>query len=435
VNVLILGNGGREHALAWGLSKSRHLGRLACAPGNAGTASLADNVALDPSNGAEILSFCRREEIDLVIVGPEAPLVAGVADVLRAESVLVFGPSKQAARLEGSKAFAKEIMQAEGVPTARSATVRTVSEATKALEWLGDRVAVKADGLAAGKGVAMAESRDDALEAVRACVEARRFGEAGARVVLEEWLEGEEVSIIALVDGEEVRPFAASQDHKRAYEGDHGPNTGGMGAYAPYPGLDREQLEEVVERCLRNALRGLARRDIPYRGVLYAGLMLTDSGPKVLEYNVRFGDPEAEAILPLVEGDLLELFAATARGELFRAPPLGLRAGSALTVVAASAGYPVSSEAGHPVEGLEELEGRREVLVFHAGTARDAAGRVVTTGGRVLAVTGIGRDLSTARDAAYRALGSIRFQGMFARRDIGSRGLALEAAISKGGAG
>jgi phosphoribosylamine--glycine ligase len=429
---LILGNGGREHALAWCLSKSSRLGRLACAPGNAGTAALADNVALDPANGAEILSYCRREEIDLVVVGPEAPLVAGVADVLRAERVLVFGPSRDAARLEGSKAFAKEIMQSENVPTARSTTVRTVAEAAKALEWLGERVAVKADGLAAGKGVTMAHAREEALGAVRACIETRRFGDAGARVVLEEWLEGDEVSIIALVDGEEVRPFPASQDHKRAYDGDRGPNTGGMGAYAPYPGLDARQLEDVVERCLRSVVRGLGRRGIHYRGVLYAGLMLTDDGPKVLEYNVRFGDPEAEAILPLVEGDLLELFAATARNDLAGAPPLGLRPGSALTVVAASAGYPVSSEMGRPIEGLETLEGRRDVVVFHAGTARDEAGRVVTSGGRVLAVTGLARELSGARDAAYRALDSIRFEGMFARRDIGVRGLAFAAEISKG---
>jgi len=428
VNVLILGGGGREHALAWAVSRSPALRRLVCAPGNAGTARIAENAALDPSSGADVAAFCRREEIDLVIVGPEAPLVAGVADRLRAEGVAVFGPGAEGARLEGSKVRAKEIMREAGVPTARSATVSTVSEAVKALEWLGERVAVKADGLAAGKGVVMAGSRTEAREAVRAAVEERRFGAAGERVLLEEWLEGEEVSLIALVDGEEVRPLVPSQDHKRAHDGDQGPNTGGMGAYAPYPGLTGAALEQAVSSCVAPVVRTLAHRGVAYRGVLYAGLMLTADGPRVLEYNVRFGDPETQVVLPLVEGDLLEALAACARGELAGSPPLGIRPGAALTVVAAAAGYPGSYRKGDPIEGLAESDDRGNALVFHAGTASGPDGSIVTSGGRVLAVTGLGKTLAEARRAAYGVLGTLHFEGMFHRSDIGARGLAFAAA-------
>jgi phosphoribosylamine--glycine ligase len=427
VNVLVLGGGGREHALAWALSKSASLSRVLCAPGNPGTARLAENFALDPSDGAQVASLCRVEDVDLVVVGPEAPLVAGVADRLRAEGFAVLGPGADGARVEGSKAHAKELMHAEGVPTARSATVRGVAEAAKALTLLGDRVVVKADGLAAGKGVLMTEGRDDALRAVRACVEERVFGAAGAVVVLEERLEGEEASLIALVDGEEVRPFVPAQDHKRALDGDRGPNTGGMGAWAPFPGLAGAELDEAVRTCLVPIARGLARRGVAYRGVLYAGLMLTRQGPRVLEYNARFGDPETQVVVPLVEGDLLEAFAACARGRLAEAPPLRARAGAALTVVAASQGYPGTFARGVRIEGLDEADDRGDAVVFHAGTERSADGSLVTSGGRVLAVTGLGATLAAARERAYAALGGIRFEGLFCRTDIGARGSAFAA--------
>jgi phosphoribosylamine--glycine ligase len=432
LNVLILGGGGREHALAWAIARSPDAERVVCAPGNAGTGRIAENVDLDASSGSDVVAYCRTEEIDLVVVGPEVPLVAGVADGLRAEGIAVFGPGAAGARLEGSKAFAKEMMEAEGVPTARAATVRSVTEAAKALEWLGGRVAVKADGLAAGKGVVMAPTKDVALETVRAFVEGYAFGEAGTRVVLEEWLEGEESSLIAFVDGEEVRALVPSQDHKRARDGDQGPNTGGMGAYAPYPGLAGADLERAVDTCLRPLVAGFARRRIDFRGVLYAGLMIGADGPRVLEYNVRFGDPETQVLLPLFDGDLLGTLNAVARGELGTLPPLPVSRRAALTVVAASAGYPESSDKGRVIRGLEPPDDRGDVIVFHAGTARREDGAVVTAGGRVLAVTGRGGTLAQARRLAYEALDGIDFEGMHYRTDIGARTLGNVAATSGG---
>lgn len=424
MNVLILGGGGREHTLAWAVSKSPLSPRILCAPGNAGTARIAQNVALDPRSASRVAALCRTEEIDLVIVGPEALLVEGIADRLRAEGIAVLGPGADGAKLEGSKAFAKELMESEGVPTARSATVGTVSEAVKALDHVGERAVVKADGLAAGKGVLMTGDRDATIHAVRECVEGGRFGSAGRRVVVEEWLDGEEASLIALVDGQEIRPFVASQDHKRAFEGDEGPNTGGMGAYAPHPGLAGEDLDRAVSSLLAPVARGMVRRGIDFRGVIFAGLMLTVDGPKVLEYNVRFGDPETQVLLPLVDGDLLEAFAACAAGRLADVPPIRARSGAALTVVAAARGYPASYPKGHRIEGLGESDDRGDALIFHAGTAEGNEGSIVTSGGRVLAVTGLGESLADARDAAYGTLRTIRFDGMFHRSDIGARGLA-----------
>ncbi len=423
MNVLILGSGGREHALAWAASQGQAARDCLVAPGNAGTARIAENVPLDPVDPAAVAALARDRSVDLVLIGPEAPLVAGVADALRAEGFAVFGPGAAGARLEGSKAHAKAVMERAGVPTARSATVRSVTEAAKALAWLGDRVAVKADGLAAGKGVVMAASKDEAIAAVRASVEGRAFGAAGQVVVLEEWLEGEEVSLMALVDGEEIRPLVPSQDHKRAFDGDQGPNTGGMGAYAPYPNLTGAALASAVDTCLRPVARLLAADGVPYRGVLYAGLMLTKDGPKVLEYNVRFGDPETQVVLPLLGENALGYLAATARGELASTPTIAPSTRAALTVVAASRGYPQTAEKGRRIEGLDVDDDRGDALVFHAGTA--LAGKdVVTAGGRVLAVTGLGDTLAAARTAAYRALATIRFDGMHHRRDIGARALA-----------
>jgi len=431
VNILILGGGGREHALAWALGRSPRADRILCAPGNAGTGRISENLPLDPSDAVAVTAACRRGSVDLVVVGPEAPLVAGVADALRAEGIAVFGPGRDAARLEGSKAFAKELMDAEGVPTARSATVRGVSEAAKALDWLGERVAVKADGLAAGKGVVMAASRAEAVAAVKRFTEERAFGAAGERVVLEEWLEGDEASVIAFVDGEEVRVLVPSQDHKRALDNDEGENTGGMGAYAPYPRLAGAALDDAVDRCVRPIVNGLARRGVSYRGVLYAGLMLGPDGPRVLEYNVRFGDPETQVILPLFDGDLLAAMEATAHGRLAGLPPFRVRPGAALTVVAASAGYPATSDRGREIAGLEAGDDRGDVLVFHAGTRREGE-RILTDGGRVLAVTGLGATLAEAKTRAYDALSGITFTGMHHRADIGARTLR-DVAASQGG--
>jgi phosphoribosylamine--glycine ligase len=420
MNILVLGGGGREHALAWGLKKSPGLGRLFVAPGNAGTARLAQNVAVAPENANDVLALCRRESIELVVIGPEAPLVAGVADVLRREKILVFGPSLQGALLEGSKSHAKAMMDRAGVPTARHATVRSVAEAAKALAYLGERVAVKADGLAAGKGVVMAGGEEEALAAVRAAVEKRAFGDAGASVVMEEWLEGEEISLMALVDETHTSLLPASQDHKRAFDGDQGPNTGGMGAYAPVPWLSTRELQEMEARCIAPMARALAADGIVYRGVLYAGIMRTREGPKVLEYNVRFGDPEAEALIPLTGNDLLETLAACASGELARLPAPRSPAKAALTVVVAARGYPGPVEKGLEIVGLDECQDREDGIVFHAGTKLEG-GRVVTAGGRVLSITGLGSDLAEARRVAYDLVDHIHFEGMFCRRDIGKK--------------
>lgn len=426
MNVLILGSGGREHALAWGISKSSKLRRLIVAPGNAGIARLADVAPLGITDPETVLAFCLKESINLVIVGPEAPLIAGVADHLRAAGMTVFGPSCDGAKLEGSKAYAKEIMRAAGVPTAKFATVRSVAEAAKALAYVGERVAVKADGLAAGKGVVMAANADEALAAVRAAIEERVFGQAGETVVLEEWLQGEEISVLALVDGEEVRAFPLSQDHKRVGDGDTGPNTGGMGAFAPLPGVSPAEAAELVDLCIRPVARELVRRGILFRGVLYAGVMRTANGPAVLEYNVRFGDPETEVLVPLFGEDLLQVLAACARGELASIPPFSPPEEAALTVILAAAGYPGTVRRGDIIEGLDEEDDRGDVLIFHAGTERGTDGRIRTAGGRVLAVTGIGKDLATARSRAYDAIGGIRFPGIHLRSDIGERGRGRE---------
>jgi phosphoribosylamine--glycine ligase len=423
VNALILGGGGREHALAWAVSRSANLDRLLVAPGNAGTDRIAENVSIPMAKPGELLSFCRNEDVALVLIGPEAPLVDGLADALRGSGVAVFGPGAEGARLEGSKVYAKEFLRAEGIPTARGATVRSMAEVEAALERTGERVAVKADGLAAGKGVVMAENRDEAIEAARDALERDAFGAAGHAVLLEEWLEGEEVSLIALVDGEEVRPLVPSQDHKRAFDGDTGPNTGGMGAYAPFPRLTGAELDDAVASCLQPVAAGFARRGVDYRGVLYAGLMMTPEGLRVLEYNVRFGDPETQVVLPLFDGDLLAAFEACARGELAGAPEFRLRPGAALTIVAASGGYPGDYSTGAEITGLSGEDDQGDTLVFHAGTKRLDDGTIITSGGRVLSVTGLGSDIETARGAALGRLSEIRFDGMFHRNDIGRRGL------------
>ncbi|NOJ81338.1 phosphoribosylamine--glycine ligase [Myxococcus xanthus] len=415
VKVLLLGSGGREHALAWKLSQSPLLTQLLCGPGNPGTAKLGTNVALRADVPEEVAAFAKREAVDLVVVGPEAPLVAGVADALADAGIACFGPVAAGARIEGSKAFAKEIMAEAGVPTAAFQTFTDMA-AAEAYAVAQGRIVVKADGLAAGKGVIVAHDVEAARAAVRAV---GAMGVAGQTMVLEELLEGEEVSAMALCDGERYAMLPLSQDHKRVGEGDTGPNTGGMGAYSPAPFLSAAQLAEVGERVVAPTLAVLRRRGIPFRGVLYAGLMLTRSGPKVLEFNARFGDPETQVLMMQLGEDLLPLLDACARGALVPRT-LVSAPGASVGVVLAARGYPDAPEKGQRIEGLEAVP--PDATVFLAGTeARD--GGVVTAGGRVLTVCARGEDLAQARERAYAAVKAVRFEGMHFRRDIGARGM------------
>ncbi|HEY7761899.1 MAG TPA: phosphoribosylamine--glycine ligase [Actinomycetota bacterium] len=423
MRVLVVGSGGREHALAWGLARSPRVTELVVAPGNAGiamSARIVPEVAAD--DVAAVLELCERERPDLVVIGPEAPLVAGLADTLRERGFSVFGPEAAAARLEGSKAFAKELMVEAKVPTARAETFADLGAALAYVDELGGRAVVKADGLAAGKGVTVAADRARAEAALRECLEGGRFGDAGARVVVEEVLEGPEVSAFALVDAHTVAPLALAQDFKRIGEGDTGPNTGGMGAYSPLPWVDAS-TEDAIWMIVGETVAALRARGITYRGLLYTGLMLTDDGPKVLEYNCRFGDPETEVVVPRIAGDLVDLLEATALDRLGD-QKVALLDDAAMTVVLASAGYPESSTSGVAIEGLERAEGVPGATVFHAGTAR-RGDTVVTAGGRVLAVTGTGATIADARAVAYRAADQIAFDGKTYRRDIAASAARL----------
>jgi phosphoribosylamine---glycine ligase len=414
MRVLIVGSGGREHALAWGLARSPQVETVVVAPGNAGIEGVAvcRPVAVEDLDAQAGLAH--EIGADLVVVGPEAPLVAGFADRLRGEGFDVFGPSAAAARIEGSKAWAKEVMTAGGIPTARSGTFTDLAPATSFVDGLGGRAVVKADGLAAGKGVSVAHDRASAVAALRDCLEDGAFGDAGRTVVVEELLEGSEVSAFLLADGSTVTPLALAQDFKRIGDGDTGPNTGGMGAYSPLPWVDEATRAEIWSIC-RRSVAAVAEAGIEYRGLLYTGLMLTAEGPKVLEYNCRFGDPETEAVIPRLASDLAELLAACARGRLAEVE-VAWHEDAAVTVVLASEGYPGPYATGMPIDGLDaEAEG----IVFHAGTAR-AGDRVVTAGGRVLAVSALGDTVAEARSAAYRRVATIAFEGMTCRNDIAS---------------
>lgn len=411
-DVLVLGAGAREHALCWKLKQEPSVGRLYASPGNPGIEGLATLLEVSPTDGAAVVRACEVHRIGLVVVGPEAPLVAGVADALQQAGIDVFGPTAAAARLEGSKAFAKEIMRAAGVPTA---DFRLFTDAAEAEAWASTRgdVVIKADGLAAGKGVVVAGSAEEAVAGVRACA---ALGEAGATLLLEERLEGEELSVMALCDGERYVLLPPARDHKRVGDGDTGPNTGGMGAVCPAAALDASALEEVGRTVMGPTLVEMRRRGTPFRGVLYAGLMLTRSGPKVLEYNCRLGDPEAQVILLMLDEPLLPLLIACARGRL-EPRQLRLRPGTAVGVVAAADGYPASPRLGDEIQGVAAVP--PDVQVFQAGT-KLSDGRVVTAGGRVLTACAVGEDLPSARRAAYAALAHVRFRGMHFRSDIGA---------------
>lgn len=423
MNVLLIGSGGREHALAWALAASPLLGTLFCAPGNPGIAQVAQCVALDMHDHAAIVGFCRRNAIGFVVVGPEAPLVAGLVDDLAAAGIKAFGPSRQAAQLEGSKGFTKDFCAEFVIPTA--AYKRCTDRAT-ALAYLATQplpIVVKADGLAAGKGVTVAETREQAIAAVEACFSGS-FGVAGAEVVIEECLFGEEASFFALVDGTHALAFGAAQDHKRAFDGEKGPNTGGMGAYAPAPVMTPAMVQRTMDEIIWPTVRGMARRGTPFKGVLFAGLMITDRGPKLIEYNVRFGDPETQVLVLRLKSDLLPALLATADGVL-RTFDLRWHDDAALTVVMAANGYPGDPVRGTPIAGLDAAAEVPGVEIFHAGTRRDGA-RLVANGGRVLSVAARGRTVTEARERAYQAIARIDWPGGFNRTDIGWRAVARE---------
>lgn len=447
LSVLVVGSGGREHALAWALARSPQVEQLYVAPGNAGTEwsahsrrtaqregwagprAVSTNVPIDAADIPALVAFARERQVDLTVIGPEAPLAAGIVDAFQSAGVRVFGPCRAAARLESSKAFAKAFMCEHAVPTAAYASFECYDAARRFLVETADRavsgtpgafssgVVVKADGLAAGKGVVVCADMDEAQAALQRMMGAREFGVAGDRVVIEERLTGPEVSVLAFTDGRTLVPMPSARDHKRVYDGDCGPNTGGMGAFAPAPDVDEELVDEICRTVLQPTVQGMAARGTPYVGVLYAGLMLTPGGPKVLEFNCRFGDPETQVILPLLETDVVDILLACVEGRLDEVE-VRWRPGACATVVLASPGYPGPYPRGLPICGLDTVVARDDVVVFHAGTAR-RNGCVVTAGGRVLAVSALGADLPAAVSRAYAAVEGIHFEGMHYRRDIG----------------
>lgn len=424
MKILVVGGGGREHAIAWRLAKDSCHPELFCAPGNAGTEAVAANIPISAEDVPSLVNWAKENRPDLTVVGPEAPLCAGLADAFAAEGLRVFGPCKAAARMEGSKEFAKEVMNAAGVPTATALAFRDADAAVAALDSFSLPVVIKADGLAAGKGVVIAQTREEAETAIREMLVGAKFGEAGSRVLLETFLDGEEASILALVDGEHAVLLPSSQDHKRVYDGDLGPNTGGMGAYSPAPVVTDAMLPAINEKIILPVVRELRRRGIVYKGVLYAGLMIgRDGSINVLEFNCRFGDPETEAVLPRIGGDLIPALQACIDGTLEDAL-VTVRPEASATVVVAAGGYPGGYAKGTPVEGLVEAE-RLADAVFHAGTKRKDGG-VVTSGGRILSVTGLGADLRAAVAKAYAGVEKIRIEGAHYRRDIAHRAFERE---------
>jgi phosphoribosylamine--glycine ligase len=421
MRILVVGGGGREHALVWKLAKSPVVEEVIAAPGNAGMTGIA---RCEPVSGSDIrgqIALAKREGVDLVVVGPEAPLVEGIADEMRQAGLAVFGPSKAAAQLEGSKIFSKEFMARAGIPTAAFTVHDTLASALREVGRRAGPCVVKADGLAAGKGVVVCKDSGEARRALEEMMTDRRFGDAGDRVIIEDLLKGEETSVLAICDGERFVPLVAAQDHKAAYEGDTGPNTGGMGAIAPAPVVTEALTQKVIDDVLRPAMDKMAEEGNPFVGVLYAGLMLVDGIPYVLEFNVRFGDPECQPLMALMKEDLAPVLQKAAEGRL-ESRPLEWHDGAAMCVVLAAGGYPGDYEKGKVISGLDAAEEDAQVTVFHAGTKR-SGDAVVTAGGRVLGVTARGKTLQEARDRAYRAADNISWDGMRLRRDIGHRAL------------
>lgn len=417
MNILVIGSGGREHALFWKLSESPQTERIYAIPGNPGIGEMTDIAVTD---NAAILQFAKEKDIGLVVVGPEVPLMNGLVDDLEAAGIPAFGPRANAAEIEGSKSFAKDLMKKYGIPTARYEVFAEAEAARAYIRSEGTPIVVKADGLAAGKGVVVAMTEQEALDAVDAIMENNSFGDAGARVVIEEFMEGEEASLLAFTDGTVIRPMISAQDHKRVFDGDKGPNTGGMGTYAPAPVMTPELTERAVEEILKPTISAMEKEGRAYRGCLYLGLMITADGPKVVEFNARFGDPETQVVLPLLDGDLVQIMHACAGGTLADVP-IRWKDGAAVCVVLAAGGYPASYEKGNEIYGIGNAE-KLGALVFHAGTAKKN-GKIVTNGGRVLGVVGMGKDIASAIQSAYDAVDQISFKGEYHRKDIAHRAL------------
>ncbi len=421
MNVLVVGKGGREHTLAWALRRSPLVEKLYAAPGNPGIDALGECVPIAPEDAPGIAGFARDNGVDLVVVGPDGALEAGVVDAVERAGIRAFGPTRAAAEIEWSKVFSKQLMREEGIPTAEFAVFTDVDAARGYVNELGAPIVVKADGLAAGKGALVCRTVEEAGKALDLVMTEKKFGDAGRKVVVEAFMEGEEASVFALTDGERVLPLVPSQDHKPIYDGDRGPNTGGMGAYAPAPVVDEGALQDILERIVEPAVLGMRNRGRPFRGVLYCGIMMTRQGPMVVEFNSRFGDPEAQVILPLLEDDFAELAVGISEGGM-PSGPLTWKRKAATCVVVASGGYPGDYEKGMEISGLDELDGMDDVFAFHADTARRDGG-IVTNGGRILGVTALADDLRGSIDRAYEAVDRVRFAQRYFRSDIGEKGL------------
>ncbi|MEM7315998.1 MAG: phosphoribosylamine--glycine ligase [Planctomycetota bacterium] len=426
MNVLVVGNGGREHALAWKLAQSPRADRVFVAPGNAGTALDAENVDIPATDIERLIKFSKENSVGLAVIGPEVPLAAGIVDAFNDEKLKAFGPTKAAAQLEASKSFCKEMMHHADIPTADYQVFHSAATATR---FISDRYpedadyvpqVIKADGLAAGKGVMVCDTRDEALDAIKQLTDPSQFGDSGSSLIIEEKLVGQEASILAITDGRSILPLPVAQDHKPAFDGDKGPNTGGMGAYCPAPIVDEELMQSVQERILVPIVHAMKRKRSPFRGVLYAGIMVTNQGPKVLEFNVRFGDPECQPVLMRLQSDLLDIVEATVDGTLDELPPLQWDPRPSVCVVMASEGYPGSYERGKPIRGLDDAATLPGVKVFHAGTA-SLDDQVVTNGGRVLGITAMGNSIATAKLQAYKAVKCIRWDGAWCRKDISDK--------------
>jgi phosphoribosylamine--glycine ligase len=429
MKILLLGSGGRESALAWGLNRSKSVDGLVAVPGNPGISEFAESIRGDINNGSEMAETARRIGADLVVIGPEAPLVTGVGDALRDAGFNVFGPSMQAARIEGSKSYAKQLMELSSIPTGAWSEFDAVEPAITYLDELGPPYVIKADGLAAGKGVVVTEDRDEAIEALNERLVEGRFGEAGRRVIIEEFLDGQEASLIALTDGRSLACCEPAQDYKRVFDADAGPNTGGMGSYSPVPACPSDLSEQIEEEVLKPMIATTAAHGSAFVGALYAGLALTSKGPKVVEFNARFGDPETQALIPRLKSDLGEAFLACATGQL-EGLKLDWSPDVCVTIVLASSGYPGAHETGFAIDGLDTVSSSDAVAIFHAGTSKDPDGTMRTAGGRVLAVSAVGDSFREARPLAYDAASRIEFEGKHLRSDIGLRAERAEEAVS-----
>lgn len=422
MNILVIGSGGREHALVWKLAQSPRVEKLYCAPGNGGIAQLAECVAIPPNDIPGLIQFVKQKDIDLTVVGPEEPLLNGIVNQFAAAGLSIYGPSREAAMIEGSKSYAKQLMKKYNIPTAAYEEFTDYETAWSYVQQHGVPIVIKADGLAAGKGVVVAHTLDEARVALEQMLTAGAYGKAGAKVVIEEFLQGEELTLLSFVDGSAVVTMEPAQDHKAAYDGDLGPNTGGMGCYSPVPHIPDVMIKRAVKEIIQPVAQAMVQEGTPFRGILYTGLMITADGPKVIEFNARFGDPETEVILPRLKNDLVDIFIKSLSGELNEIA-LEWSEKSALTVIMASEGYPGPYPKNLPITGLERVNGVSDLWVFHAGTVRDEKGRYRTSGGRVLAVTALGDSIAEAKEKAYQGVGQISFPGAHYRTDIGDRAI------------